>query len=65
MQKELSQESAELLAQVLTAREVCERFEIAKITVNQACQRGWIAARKSGATWLMALADVEARWKRR
>ncbi len=50
------------LDQVVTAREVSQRFGIDESTVKKAQREGRIAGRRSGATWLFRLADVQRMW---
>ena len=53
---------SELLNQVMTTSEITEVYRFAESTVRQAINRGQLPARKSGSTWLVLKADVEAKW---
>lgn len=46
----------------MTATEVAAVYHVTPQAVREAAARGWIAARKSGATWLIRRRDAEARW---
>lgn len=46
----------------MTATEVASHFAISSQAVREAASKGWIPARKSGATWLIRQGDAEARW---
>jgi len=46
----------------MTVAEIAEWYEIAEPTVRIAIKKGWLLARKSGATWLIKRRDAEARW---
>jgi excisionase family DNA binding protein len=46
----------------MTPAEIAATWNVKEDTVRDACQHGWIPARKSGATWLIRRADAEARW---
>jgi uncharacterized protein (DUF433 family) len=48
----------------VTVAEVAQAYGIAPQTVREACQKGWIRARKSGATWLIHSRDACERWGR-
>ena len=50
------------LSEVLTAGEATEIYGLASATVRQAINRGNIAARKSGGTWLIRHVDAEELW---
>lgn len=50
------------LAAIMTPAEIAATWGVKEDTVRDAAQHGWIAARKSGATWLIRRADAEARW---
>jgi len=50
------------LAEYVTAPECELLYGVSRITVAEACQAGWIVARKSGATWIMRKVDAHARW---
>jgi len=52
------------LAEVVTPSEVSDELGIKEDTVRDACQNGWITARKSGKTWLIRRRDAEKRWKK-
>ena len=52
----------EELKETVTPAEVANEFGIKEDTVRDACQNGWITARKSGSTWLMRCADAKNRW---
>lgn len=62
---EADAEALESLRQVVTPAEVSERFCVKADTVRDACERGQIPARRSGATWLMLYEDAERRWGKR
>ena len=55
----------EELKEIVTPSEVASEFGIKEDTVRDACQNGWIVARKSGSTWLMRRADAEKRWNKK
>ena len=55
---------AELYA-IMTASEVEAEYGVNRHTVIIACRNGWIAARQSGATWLVRRVDAERRWGER
>lgn len=46
----------------MTVSEVAAVYSITPQAVREAAAKGWIQARKSGATWLMRRRDAEARW---
>lgn len=46
----------------MTVTEVAEEFDLSPRVVREACQKGWVEARKSGATWLISRAAALARW---
>lgn len=48
----------------MTVREIAQKFGVDESTVREAAKRGWIPARKSGATWLIRSRDAHARWGR-
>ncbi|MBN1312945.1 MAG: DUF433 domain-containing protein [Anaerolineae bacterium] len=48
--------------QEMTASEISEEFGITSRVVRLTATKGWIPARKSGATWLIRRSDAEARW---
>lgn len=50
------------LDNVLTAREAETRFGLAEGTVKKTLQRGKIAGRKSGGTWLVRTRDADRQW---
>ncbi len=50
---------------VMTVQEIADEFGIHRQTVYDAIERGYIPARRSGATWLVRRADAEARWGER
>lgn len=52
----------ELLA-VMTTSEIAAEFGIDNATVRQAILAGYIAARKSGGTWLVRREDATQRWQ--
>jgi hypothetical protein len=58
------QAAKEELESVLTASEVDEIYNLATGTARQACNRGQIVARKSGATWLIRKADASEMWRK-
>jgi excisionase family DNA binding protein len=47
---------------VMTPKEVAEEYPIQESTVYQAINRGRLAARKSGGSWLILAQDAEALW---
>jgi len=49
----------------VTATEVAAEFGVAARVVRQSAAKGWIPARKSGATWLIRHRDAQARWGHR
>ncbi len=49
----------------MTVREIAEEFGVDESTVREAAKKGWIPARKSGATWLIRRHDAQARWGER
>ena len=51
-----------MLDAVMTTAEVTDLYGFAEATVRQAINRGQLQARKSGGTWLVAKADVVAKW---
>src|SRR5574341_976457 len=46
----------------MTASEIAQYYGVAAATVREAATKGWVPARKSGATWLIRWADAESRW---
>jgi hypothetical protein len=50
------------LEQVMTASEIEGEFSVSRQAVIQAISNGWIAARQSGATWLIRRVDAVKRW---
>jgi len=46
----------------MTVAETAEQYEISEPTVRIAIKKGWLPARKSGATWLIKRRDAQARW---
>jgi len=59
---EIEPESA--LDAVVTTAEAAELFGAREDTIRDACQYGYIAARKSGKTWLMLKHDAAKRWSK-
>lgn len=53
------------LDDIMTPAEVSMEYGVRQDTVRDACQNGWITARKSGKTWLMRRVDAEARWAKK
>lgn len=49
----------------MTASEVSTVYGVTPQAVREAAARGWLRARKSGATWLIRRRDAEARWASR
>lgn len=49
----------------MTVKEISEEFGIDESTVREAAKKGWIPARKSGATWLIHKRDAHTRWGKR
>lgn len=49
----------------MTVSEIASEFKVTARVVRTAAARGWIAARKSGATWLIRRSDAAARWGNR
>ena len=50
------------LGDVMTTSEAADEFGIEQITVVKNIERGNIAARKSGGTWLIRRIDAQGRW---
>src|SRR5574341_2074883 len=48
-----------------TVKEIAQEYGVDESTVREAAKRGWVAARKSGATWLIRSREAEARWGER
>lgn len=48
--------------QEMTVTEVAQEYGISPQAVREACQKSWVAARKSGATWLIARLSAHGRW---
>lgn len=46
----------------MTVAEIHETYGVSAQAVREAAAKGWIAARKSGNTWLIRRRDAEARW---
>lgn len=46
----------------MTVSEVAETYGLTPRAVREAAAKGWIPARKSGATWLIGRLYAEARW---
>lgn len=53
------------LNDVLTLAEAAEIFDVDAGTIRVSIHKGYVAARKSGGTWLIARADAERRWSKR
>lgn len=49
----------------MTVREIAQEYALDESTVREAAKRGWVPARKSGATWLIRSRDAHARWGER
>jgi excisionase family DNA binding protein len=49
----------------MTVKEIAEEFGVDESTVREAAKKGWIPARKSGATWLIRGHAAYARWGER
>jgi excisionase family DNA binding protein len=49
----------------MTVKEIAGEFGVDESTVREAAKKGWIPARKSGATWLIHKRDAYARWGER
>ena len=50
------------LSREMTVTEVSAVYGVTPQAVREAASRGWVPARKSGATWLIRRRDAEARW---
>jgi uncharacterized protein (DUF433 family) len=46
----------------MTVTEIAAMYGVTPQAVREAALRGWIRARKSGATWLIQRRDAERRW---
>jgi excisionase family DNA binding protein len=46
----------------MTVTEVAAVYNVTPQAVREAAARGWIRARKSGATWLIRRRDADGRW---
>jgi uncharacterized protein (DUF433 family) len=46
----------------ITVTEITEHYGITPRAVREAAAKGWVPARKSGATWLIRRRDAESRW---
>jgi uncharacterized protein (DUF433 family) len=46
----------------MTASEIAVVYRLTPQAVREAAAKGWIPARKSGATWLIRRRDAESRW---
>jgi hypothetical protein len=51
------------LEQVITAAECSQLLGVESSVIRRACERGQVAARKSGGTWLILKSDAEYRWR--
>ena len=49
----------------MTVSEVSAVYGVTPQAVREAAARGWVRARKSGATWLIRRRDAESRWASR
>ena len=49
----------------MTVREIAQVYALDESTVREAAKKGWVPARKSGATWLIRSREAEARWGER
>jgi hypothetical protein len=49
----------------MTVTEVAADYGISPQTVREACAKGWLNARKSGATWLITRFSAHSRWGKR
>ena len=46
----------------MTVKEIAQEYNLDESTVREAAQKGWVPARKSGATWLIRSRDAAVRW---
>lgn len=46
----------------MTVTEIALAYAVTPQAIREAAARGWVPARKSGATWLIRRRDAEARW---
>jgi uncharacterized protein (DUF433 family) len=46
----------------LTVSQVAAEYGISPQAIREACQKGWVNARKSGSTWLLKRFGVHNRW---
>jgi excisionase family DNA binding protein len=59
--KELAHSLKELDRE-MTVTEVAETYGVTAPVIREAASKGWVAARKSGSTWLIKRRDAEERW---
>lgn len=62
LEKPRKNEIMAILESVVTPAEIEALYGVKADTVRDACERGWIMARKSGSTWLIPAKAAKERW---